>query len=630
MITLWHGLLANTAIVALVIALWSNVRLRVSDYSPRVRQIGFGILFGIGAIILMSLPFQLDEGVFIDLRSTMIAISFFVGGPMPGVITAVMAALFRLYWGGAGAPIGLFAISLTSLVSFLAYRSRKGTVPSLRESILLSAALPLVTIASSLLMPNSGFVVPHIQLPVVILVFVTTLMACLAVASELRRRQVEQTNHVYRMAIDSLPEPLNIKDEEGRFVIANPATATLLKAESAEALMGKTDFDYYPKEVAEAFRADELKVVESRVASVAEQQVHHLDGTTIWLSTLKAPLVCQEGGLFGVITHNRDVTDRRLLELALAERDRNAVEALSGMSDGMVMFDRHLNLVFCNERYRAMFSVTADLRVPGTAAASILYASIARGELVGIAQDQVGKWVETALSRLQQAGTVQSQLADGRWIESRTRPTPDGACFVICSDITDTKQKELELRDLNDRLSVLAETDGLTGLLNRRAFDALMGEEVARVEKGGGTLGLLMIDVDRFKAFNDTYGHGVGDTCLKAVASCLKATVRGSLDHAVRYGGEEMALVLPDADQETALAIANQFCESLRALKIEHSGSEKGIVTASVGVAIMTPAMPGMDANRLVTRADEALYVAKKEGRDTVRLWEQPKLRVVQ
>jgi diguanylate cyclase (GGDEF)-like protein/PAS domain S-box-containing protein len=627
--SLWLGLLANTAIVALVISLWSNVRLPIFNRQGAFHGWEFGALFGLGAIGVMLIPFQVDGGFLIDLRITMIGIAAFIGGPVAGLVTATVAAGFRIYLGGAGVFVGLLGISLACGAGLLGHRLKAGEAPDLKESLLFSLVLAICSALPSLLFSLGHISSAQIRLPFMTLVFMATLMACLAIATELRRRNTEERNHMYRRLIDSLPEALNVKDNDGRFVMANPATATLMHVESVERLIGRTDFDFYPPDIAAAFRADEEKAREAGVPIFEEQTLSRRDGTTAYLSTLKAPFADAEGRRVGLITHNRDITDKKRLEAALAQSDRRAAEALSSISDGLVMFDKDLTLVFCNERYRSMFSMTADLRVPGTPAAAILYASIARGELVGIAQDQVTEWVDNTLSRLRQAGTIQFPLADGRWIESRTRPTPEGSCFVICSDITVSKLHELKLQDLNDKLSVLAETDGLTGLLNRRAFDAVIAHETDRVGRGEGGLALLMVDVDHFKRFNDTYGHGAGDTCLKAVADCLRASARRIADRAARYGGEEMALVLPDSDEKAAVAIAEEFLRRLRDLRIPHEASDKGIVTASVGVATLTRDAAAADAERLIARADEALYAAKRDGRDGVRVWESGPPRIV-
>ena len=202
-------------------------------------------------------------------------------------------------------------------------------------------------------------------LPVTTIVFVATFMACLAVANVLRRRETIGRNHIYKVAIDSLPESLTVKDKDGRYLIANPATARLMKAPNAEALIGKTDYDFLAHEIADCARSEEEKVLRSGVSGIVEQQLGGDDGPGGWLSTLKAPLMDEEGRITGLITHNRDVTPRKRLEAALWESELKATAALANMADGLIMFDPKLNVVFCNEQYRAMFPLTRDMRVAG-------------------------------------------------------------------------------------------------------------------------------------------------------------------------------------------------------------------------------------------------------------------------
>lgn len=629
--TPWHGLLANAAIVALVVSAWSNVTFRPRGSSDLGRPVEFGLLFGLGAIAVMQLPFEIQTGVFIDLRATMLAIAGFFGGPLPAFLAAAVALAFRAYLGGAGLLAGLASIVLAAGFGLGAWCLAKGKQKSLVTMVFFSASVAASQLLAALVLPQAswGAVLPHVLALMIPILWVTTLLASLAIANELHRREVVRKNHLYKLVIDSLPECLNVKDREGRFLIANPATARQIKAPGVEALIGQTDFDFFPEEIARNFRADETKVLAEAAPQLIEQKLAHRDGSRAWLSTLKAPLADSEGSIVGLITHNRDITEKRRLEAALAESERKATAALTNMADGLVMFDRDLNLVFCNEQYHAMFPLTADLRVPGTPAASILNAMIARGELVGIPINAANDWVSGSMSRLRQPGTVQFPLHNGRWIESRTRPAEDGSCFVVCSDITKAKENEKILLDLNKRLEEMAQTDGLTGLLNRRAFDSILSEETSRVGRGEQPLGLVLVDVDRFKAFNDTYGHTSGDECLRAVAECLRAVARRPSDRAVRYGGEEMALVLPNTSEDGAMALAQELRNRIRALAISHTSSEKGIVTVSAGVATLNQSTGASDAARLVRRADEALYAAKAGGRDLVRSWHPVKPKIV-
>lgn len=165
----------------------------------------------------------------------------------------------------------------------------------------------------------------------------------------------------------------------------------------------------------------------------------------------------------------------------------------------------------------------------------------------------------------------------------------------------------------------LARIDGLTKLSNRRWFDEELSRKWARAARDRRPISLLMIDVDYFKPFNDTYGHQEGDRVLKAIADVIGETVKRPDDIAARYGGEEFVVLLPDTDQSGANRIAAAICARVRQLRLDHDMSEHKIVTVSVGVATLTP-HSGIPQSALVHDADVALYGAKGDGRNTVRV----------
>lgn len=143
-----------------------------------------------------------------------------------------------------------------------------------------------------------------------------------------------------------------------------------------------------------------------------------------------------------------------------------------------------------------------------------------------------------------------------------------------------------------------------------------------RMRRSQRPLSLLLVDVDRFKSYNDLYGHQVGDAALKTVGQCLQKAVRRPGDVAARYGGEEFAAILPDTDEDGAMFIADGFREDLRRLGVLHGGSDKGVLTASVGVATLhDDGSSSTDAGSLLRQADQALYRAKNTGRDRTIAW---------
>jgi diguanylate cyclase (GGDEF)-like protein len=159
--------------------------------------------------------------------------------------------------------------------------------------------------------------------------------------------------------------------------------------------------------------------------------------------------------------------------------------------------------------------------------------------------------------------------------------------------------------------------DPLTGLANRRAVDARSAVVTAATDAG---CAVLMIDVDRFKSFNDLYGHPEGDRCLVAVAGAIRGSVRGGLDIAGRYGGEEFLVLLHGAGLEEALRTAERIRATVESLAIPHEHAEAGLVTVSIGLAIAEPGgAEGLEPT--IGEADAALYEAKQAGRNRVRAW---------
>ncbi|KQT54394.1 hypothetical protein ASG43_01950 [Aureimonas sp. Leaf454] len=206
------------------------------------------------------------------------------------------------------------------------------------------------------------------------------------------------------------------------------------------------------------------------------------------------------------------------------------------------------------------------------------------------------------------------------WVEVSGRSYDDGARMTLSArDITRRRGVEMELEQANRVLAELATTDGLTGLANRRSFDASLDREIARCRRDGVDLTLLFIDIDRFKLFNDSYGHLAGDECLRRVSKAVRDAMRRPADIAARYGGEEIAVILPGTNAAGASNRANRIVEAVRELAVPHLLSEHGIVTVSVGTAVLRPSGSLQHAaSDLIGEADVALYAAKKAGRDRV------------
>jgi diguanylate cyclase (GGDEF)-like protein len=174
-----------------------------------------------------------------------------------------------------------------------------------------------------------------------------------------------------------------------------------------------------------------------------------------------------------------------------------------------------------------------------------------------------------------------------------------------------------------DKLEELATTDALTGMKNRRKFDAAIDSEWHRATRHKTPLALLMIDADHFKSYNDTFGHQAGDQMLVGIAICISDSVRRAGDCTARYGGEEFAVLLPGLTSIEALVVA----ETIR-LKVQQWSDGPTVTTVSIGIASLTPAVT-MEWSMLVNAADKALYAAKANGRNQSVLASMPKLSLV-
>ncbi|MDF2643432.1 MAG: diguanylate cyclase [Pseudomonas sp.] len=193
-----------------------------------------------------------------------------------------------------------------------------------------------------------------------------------------------------------------------------------------------------------------------------------------------------------------------------------------------------------------------------------------------------------------------------------------GFGIALVRQIRSSAVIDTELRQAHVALEKMVMEDGLTGLANRRHLDIVLPLEISRARRLNVPLGVLMIDIDHFKRYNDLYGHLEGDGCIRAVAQVIKHAVGRSGDVAARYGGEEFTVVLPGTDELGTFRVAQAIAEGVRALGVRHDGNEPGVVTVSIGAHTQLPKALELAPESLIKAADEALYLAKQNGRDRI------------
>lgn len=611
-----HELAANVGVVTAFLLAWALAQDWLFARGRLFRNIAMGLFMGAASMASMMLAIRIAPGVIFDLRHAPVALAGLFGGPVAAVIAAGIAGAYRLVYGGTGMPAGIVAIAMSMLIGVVAHiafaRRRIETLHVFVVAFFVASAALL----AALTLPNSASLTPGI-VQMALIIFGATMGAGWMIC---RAQRQAALRNLWRVALMQAPDFHYVKDRSGVFAAVNEAVAHFNGFDVPARMIGKSDFDLTDHE-----RATELFRVEQEIMRTGvplldhQEQLTGSDGRELWFATSKVPIHDADGETIGIAGVTRDITEHQRMEAALTDSRNLLRYAVEGMSDGLAMFDRTGHLVYSNDRYRAMFPLTGEMRQPGAHMRDILRHVVATGEQLNLGDPEA--WIRMVLGTFRMGGEEQVSLLDGRWLHIRTRPTEHGAAMVVVSDVTTLKKAEGELLSLTSQLRVLADTDGLTGLMNRRSFDARIEAEVARSRDEKRPLSLVLFDVDHFKSYNDTLGHPAGDECLKLIARCVKSSLLRPDDVVARYGGEEFVAILPDTDEDSAFLVAERARAALAELRLPHAESRTGMVTLSAGLATYVPDAASCTAFQLLSRADEALYQAKAAGRNRVMGW---------
>lgn len=611
-------LAGNLAVVALFVLGWVHARYWLRMLPRPIRVVLFAVTMGTGTIASMSMAVEIQPGLYFDLRATLLAIAAFFGGWPAAVLSALIAASYRLSIGGAGAWAGVVSTALASGTGLALHMLVGQRTHRAWHMVVLGLATPIAVTLSLFMLPAASvqLIINSVLVPSTILSIAGTMLAGLVY---LRARRFSEERDLLAAALAQAPDFAYVKRTDGRLAAANNAVARFHGFNNPEQLIGLTDFDLdTPERAKRLFEREQGILATGEPLLDFEEMLPDATGAERWYSTSKVPLHNSSGRIIGLAGVTRDVTaEKRLREELTHSRDTLSY-ALAEMSDGLAMFDSDGFLVFCNDQYRDCFPLTGKLRQPGAHLRDILHAVVESGEQATVPKRNAQRWIDEIVGNLHRESEEEVNLFDGRWLQVRTRPTSNGATMIVVSDVTRFKQAEMALHSATDQLKHLVRTDSLTDLLNRRAFDAAIDAEIRRSSRAGTALSLLLVDVDRFKAYNDQYGHLAGDECLRQVAQHLKVSLKRPADTAARYGGEEFTAILPDTDEDGAYLVAEGFRRALAEARLPHVASERGYVTASVGVATYMPENLHRSALELIQTADSALYSAKAAGRDRV------------
>jgi diguanylate cyclase (GGDEF)-like protein/PAS domain S-box-containing protein len=424
----------------------------------------------------------------------------------------------------------------------------------------------------------------------------------------------------YRQLVELQGDYLSLATAEGELLYVNAAYAGLYQRRP-EDMIGCNLFDFVPHEQRAALQARLAQALAERKPLQSKNQVIAPGGELRWVLWTNMGFA-DEGGALLLHSVGRDIQAQIETEARLRESETRFRLIAEASLDVIIALDRNLRRTYVSPASREVFGFAPEELIGGQMGLS------AHPDDFGRFRAELQALLDGRTER--QVVGVRRRHRAGHWIwtELCFRAVRDAASGEISGlvafvrDVTERKAAEEKLAEDRLRLETLAGQDGLTGLANRRLFDEALLKEHRRTSRGEERLCLVMIDVDRFKAYNDAYGHLAGDEALRQVAGAIRPCLRRADDLAARYGGEEFAVLSPGASLASGGLIGEKIRRAVRSLAIPHVGSEHGIVTVSVGVAATTRRDFLRDRDTLVSSADAALYEAKRAGRDRVKFAE--------
>ena len=435
----------------------------------------------------------------------------------------------------------------------------------------------------------------------------------LSATDDLKRSKdsFEHANHLLNTALKNMTYGLCMFDRNQRLVVGNERYAEMYAIAPEKTKPGTTLREILeervrigkaPENAGEYIRT-RLQEVATHTPLYKEDQLR--DGRVYAVSHQPMP----DGGWVAI---HQDITEHKTIERALIEStaalkasNERFAAALQNMSQGLCMFDSARKVLVANERYRQIYELPEHLVQPGTPISQIIEFRAARGNYDGPVTP------ESLASRLNNPTDIE-KLGNGRVIMILRHAMADGGWLTTHEDITERWRNEA-------RVSYLAHHDALTGLANRSALVEKIEDACARCRRWSEKFNVLLIDLDRFKQVNDTFGHPVGDELLVEVAERLKSTLRET-DVLARLGGDEFAIIQSNhTGQDDA---AETLATRIVALISEPFSVDGNVVSIGTSIGIALAPSHGTQANDLLKMADLALYQAKDFGRNRYAIFE--------
>ncbi|MBE0697760.1 MAG: diguanylate cyclase [Anaerolineaceae bacterium] len=464
-----------------------------------------------------------------------------------------------------------------------------------------------------------------------------------------------RSRQMFELVLEMVPQRVFWKDCELKYLGCNQLLAEDAGLSSPAEIIGKTDFDLSWRESAELYRAGDRQVIDTDTPKLDyEELALRANGPQLWVRTNKVPLHDSQGKVIGLLGTYDDITDRKMAEEQLQRANEKLIiwveelEIRNRVSNVLREMDDLLQVCnYSDEAYSVIQQFCPQL-FPGTSGALFLMAQNHRSLEAAV------EWGEALQSehvftpedcwalRRMQIHTVNSPTGGlrcrhvppefaGNYIGFpmsaagemlgllHIETDPPANLGADSEDLIRTVGEHLSLSLSNLRLRETLRSqsvrDPLTLLFNRRYMEESLDREISRASRKNSSVGLIMLDIDHFKSYNDTHGHDAGDAVLRELGAFLKMHIRAE-DIACRFGGEEFILIMPDAPLDITHQRAEQVREAVAGMTVVYQRKSLGAITISVGIAAFP--QHGRSADDLLKSADIALYQAKHNGRNRV------------
>ncbi|MFA5338651.1 MAG: PAS domain S-box protein [Candidatus Omnitrophota bacterium] len=416
--------------------------------------------------------------------------------------------------------------------------------------------------------------------------------------------------------LDNIPDIAWLKDKESRFIAVNEPFSRACGVAPKD-LVGKNDFDIWPRNLSESYRADDAEVIRTGRRKIIEEPMHNKDGKVQWIETIKTPIFNEKGEVIGTTGIARDITVRKKLEFQLKESEEKFRRIFESANDAIFIADLR----------------TGEILDVNKAAENLI--GRPRKELVGVNQTKLHPSEESESYKEK----FYSMTSDAQEMKNSLNPSLEAEIFNsrgervpvyisvsvfeiggrkvaqgIFRDISELKRIEREKKEAE----ALALIDPHTQLYNYRYLQRRLHSEFELSKRRATPLSILMVDIDYFKSVNDTYGHEYGDTVLQEFAIVLQHASRG-IDIVTRFEGEGFAIILPDTEEKGALAFADRI---QRIMKKHRFGASKVKLRISIGICSY-PEDGIATVDQLLTTADKCVRLAKEQGGDTISVSSQ-------